>query len=103
MQTRSNHFLENFIKEKADADKECGGAIGLSGVRCLDEATCSKLCSSSSQKCKKLVEDYPDILGHFILSYVKANSGIYDATVSLQNKIPSLKDAETSDSKNQTW
>ncbi|HIH23290.1 MAG: hypothetical protein A3D19_02650 [Deltaproteobacteria bacterium RIFCSPHIGHO2_02_FULL_38_15] len=92
-------LFENFIKEKADADKECGGAIGLSGVRCLDETTCSKLCSSSSQKCKKLTEDYPDLLGHFILSYVKANNGIYDATVSIQNKISSLKDADTADSK----
>ncbi len=58
--------FSNSLKVETDG---CSRNIGLLSVNCIDIGTCSKLCSSSSTKCRALIPAYGDAIGSSMISY----------------------------------
>lgn len=68
----ADQSLEEFSKSKAQSESDCSQQIGLGKVVCSDVATCSRLCSGASLKCKKIASAYGDVLAASMISYTRA-------------------------------
>ncbi|MBU0532928.1 hypothetical protein KKB44_05545 [Candidatus Micrarchaeota archaeon] len=72
----ADQSLEEFSQTRIQSDTACSNNIGLASVVCSDVTTCSKLCSSTSIKCRNIAETYEDELAGAMISYVQANNEI---------------------------
>ena len=82
--------LEEFSDERLQDDSTCSRNIGLLNVVCSDIGTCSKLCSRSA-KCKDIAEDYEEVLGGSMISYVEDTNEMRTTTVDVRRMILELR------------
>ncbi len=97
----ADQSLDEFSKSRIQADTACSQAIGLSNVVCSDVATCSKLCSSASQKCRKIAATHEEVLAGAMISYVKANNEIRSLILDSRRMVLNLR--EGSDEERQSF
>lgn len=88
----ADQSLDEFSKSRIQADTACSQAIGLSNVVCSDVTTCSRLCSSASQKCRKISDANEDVLAGSMISYVKANNEIRSLILDSRRMILTLRE-----------
>ncbi|MFH0885188.1 MAG: hypothetical protein V1861_05765 [Candidatus Micrarchaeota archaeon] len=88
----ADQSLEEFSKSRIQADTACSQAIGLSNVVCSDVTTCSRLCSSASQKCRKIAATHEDVLAGSMISYVKANNEIRSLLLDSRRMVLNLRE-----------
>lgn len=89
----ADQSLDEFSKSRIQADTACSQAIGLSNVVCSDVTTCSRLCSSASQKCRKIASVNEEVLAGSMISYVKANNEIRSLILDSRRMVLNLRDA----------
>ncbi|MBN2477897.1 hypothetical protein JXB01_01265 [Candidatus Micrarchaeota archaeon] len=81
----------NLVESSQEEFDVCSSKLGLQNVQCPDENTCVKICSSYSPVCRRVSEDYPDILGPSILSFQKNKIDSVNKIDSMKNKIFSVE------------
>jgi hypothetical protein len=92
--------LDEFSKSRIQADTQCSQAIGLSNVVCSDITTCVKLCTSASQKCRKIAAVNEEVLAGSMISYVKANNEIRSLILDSRRMVLNLREG-TDDERNE--
>lgn len=88
----ADESLDEFSKSKLQADSACSQEIGLSNVVCSDVATCSKLCSAASLKCKRIAANYDDALAGAMISYVQSNNDIRTTLIDARRRVLNLRE-----------
>jgi len=79
----ADSLLESFSDEKNSAESECSRNLGIQSVNCIDVGTCVKLCEGNSVKCRRLTENYEEIIGGSMMEYIgdfgELDSGLFEA------------------------
>jgi hypothetical protein len=88
----ADQSLDEFSKSRIQADTACSANIGLSNVVCSDVSTCTKLCSSASQKCRKIAASDEEVLAGSMISYVKANNEIRSLLLDARRMVLTLRE-----------
>jgi len=88
----ADQSMEEFSKSRIQADTACSQSIGLSNVVCSDVATCSRLCSSASIKCKRIAAAHEDVLAGSMISYVKENNDIRSLLLDARRMVLNLRE-----------
>lgn len=85
--------LEEFSKSRTQADTSCSKEIGLSNVVCSDISTCSRLCSSSSQKCRRIAAIHEEALAGAMITYVAQNNEIRSLNLDAHRMAQDMRNA----------
>ncbi|MFH1222229.1 MAG: hypothetical protein V1492_04040 [Candidatus Micrarchaeota archaeon] len=85
--------LSDFSVQKMQAEDFCSRKLGLSGVKCVETGTCTRVCAANSEKCRILADSYGDALGGSILAYGKDASSIDSNVVTARNAVVQLRSA----------
>ncbi len=93
----ADQSMEEFSKSRIQADTACSQAIGLSNVVCSDVATCSRLCSSASIKCKRIAAAHEEVLAGSMISYVKSNNDIRSLLLDARRMVLDLRQGSDDD------
>jgi len=67
----ADQSLEEFSNARSQAEMACSQSIGLLNVVCSDLTTCSRLCAASSARCRRISENYQEVLAASMISYVQ--------------------------------
>lgn len=89
--------FEDFENSVEMSTEECLRNTGLVGVNCIDVRTCAQLCSSSSLKCKKLVEEHEAIIGDSVLRYGQYYNELEDALYSSARSLVDMANEDRDD------
>jgi hypothetical protein len=93
----ADQSLDEFSKSRTQSDTACSNSIGLMNVVCSDAATCSRLCSSASVRCKRIASAYEDALAGAMISYVQDNNEIRSLILDARRKVVTLRSAPESE------
>jgi hypothetical protein len=93
----ADQSLEDFSQTTKQADTACSNQIGLVSVICTDVNTCTRLCSSASQKCRRIADEYKDELGGAMISYVAANNEMKSLILDARRMVYNLRETTDED------
>jgi hypothetical protein len=89
----ADDYLKDFTVEKDAAQEACEQNIGLISFSCADVATCARMCSAGSIKCKDIASEYEDFLGGSMVYFVHDNSRIDSGIREARNVVLGLRTA----------
>ena len=90
----ADQSLDEFSKSRIQSDTACSQSIGLSNVVCSDIATCAKLCSGASLRCKKIAGVNDEALAGSMISYVKGNNEIRSLILDARRMVMGLRTSD---------
>lgn len=93
-------YFDSYISQRTLAENTCNSQTGISRGSCLSSKSCTEVCSTSSVKCKSLVNSYGDIIGDSLLLYQNDLLDLKSAETqasSLINKLPNLSSGQQTD------